>query len=150
MTGSKSGTTGMTFLQAKPHSVWWYIYKNHMTEDSFKGEMASLKAADDADEQLAAYSSLNTIQYYMKSNNRPCGMRVLWTSRQPFNYAFAFPKHSPLIPYFNHVYQFTKERGLYFGLKKQWGMVYDDSNCASGIGESMVVLSCGPNQKVSL
>ena len=103
-----------------------------MAEDSFMGGMTSLKTVHDSDKHLASYITLDAIQYYMRTNN-PCGMRVLWTSHQPFNYAFSFPKHSPLLPFFNHVYQHVKERGLYVGLKKQWGMVYDESKCASSV-----------------
>ena len=101
-----------------------------MTENSFIDQGPSLRAVHHSDEQLAAYVTLDSIQNYVNTNY-PCGMNIVWKSRQPVYYSFAFTKRHPLIPYFNHVFKQIKERGLHFHLKKQWNMIYDKSKCAS-------------------
>ena len=130
LTSVRSGTAATRFTQAKPDSVWWKIYKNHMTENSFIDQGPSLRAVHHSDEQLAAYVTLDSIQNYMNTNY-PCGMNIVWKSHQPVYYSFAFTKRHPLIPYFNHVFKQIKERGLHFLSKKQWNMIYDKSKCAS-------------------
>ena len=50
----------------------------------------------------------------------------------PSHESFTFPKHSPLLPYFNHYFKILNERGVLFHLRKKWNLHLEKTNCDTG------------------
>ena len=49
-----------------------------------------------------------------------CSLKILWKSPSHHLTSFAFPKMSPLLPFFNHAYKKLWETGSWWRLKKKW------------------------------
>ena len=64
-----------------------------------------------------------------KSNAVCCGIRTLWVSPQRDMNAFAFPKNSSLLPFFNHIYHQMQEIGLLKRLNGQWAPFANQKSC---------------------
>ena len=101
MTSPKEWGVAQKFLDAKPNSVWDQIFNNHMTDKSFtKGENDAINTMMKKKELLAAYFSIEAMNYYSK----PCQLKVAWKSSEKLQISFAFPKNSPLVPFFKYAY----------------------------------------------
>ena len=129
MTLGGGHATSQRITRADPDSVWWHLSQNSMAEDGFQTN--PLRTLHHSNKPLTALTTTLDMEYYM-TNNYPCGLKVAWKGRQPSFYTFGFPKESPLLPFFNYVFKISRERGLLFGLKKQWDIIAKKSKCATG------------------
>ena len=60
-----------------------------------------------------------------------CLLKILWTSPQATPCSFAFPKESPIFPFFNAVYTQLVETGITNGYYKRWVKSEAESFCNS-------------------
>ena len=143
MTSPKEWGVAQKFLDAEPNSVWDQIYKNHMTDESFtKGENDAINTIMKKKELLTAFYPLEAMNYYSK----PCQLKVAWKSSEKLQYSFAFPKNSPLVPFFKYAYGKIKQSGALYRINEKWKQTGNPSNCDSN--DSMSPISF--NKIVSL
>ena len=128
MTSPKEWGVAQKFLDAKPNSVWDQIFNNHMTDKSFtKGENDAINTMMKKKELLAAYFSIEAMNYYSK----PCQLKVAWKSSEKLQISFAFPKNSPLVPFFKYAYGKIKQSGALYRINEKWKKTGQSSNCDS-------------------
>ena len=128
LTGPKQWGLTQKFLDAEPNSVWDHIHKNHMTDESFtSGESDAIDSIMKKKELLTAYFTIEAINFYSK----PCQLKVAWTSSEKFEASFAFPKNSPLLPFFKYAYGKIKQSGALYRINEKWKQTGKSSNCNS-------------------
>ena len=128
MTSPKEWGVAQKFLDAKPNSVWDQILNNHMTDKSFtKGENDAINTMMKKKELLTAYFSIDAMIYFSK----PCQLKVAWKSSEKIQNSFAFPKNSPLVPFFKYAYGKIKQSGALYRINEKWKQTGNPSNCDS-------------------
>ena len=128
MTSPKEWGVAQKFLDAEPNSVWDQIYNNHMTDESFtKGENDAINTMMKKSELLTAYFSIDAMIYFSK----PCQLKVAWKSSEKIQNSFAFPKNSPLVPFFKYAYGKIKQSGALYRINEKWKQTGNPSNCDS-------------------
>ena len=128
LTGPKQWGLTQKFLDAEPNSVWDHIHNNHMTDESFtSGESDAIDSIIKKKELLTAYFTIEAINYYSKS----CQLKVAWTSSERYDASFAFPKNSPLLPFFKYAYGKIKQSGALYRINEKWKLTGKSSNCNS-------------------
>ena len=128
LTGPKQWGIAQTFLDAEPNSVWDQIYNNHMTDESFtSGENDAIDTIMKKKELLTAFFPIESINYFSK----PCQLKVAWKSPEKYQYSFAFPKNSPLVPFFKYAYGKIKQSGTLYRINEKWKKTGESSNCNS-------------------
>ena len=71
--------------------------------------------------------------YYSK----PCALKILWTSPEITHYSFAFPKDSPLLPFFKYAYKKLRQTGFLNQISQRWNNDRKTSKCESRNLESI-------------
>ena len=117
LTSAKSNAYGSKFSKAKVDTVWNKIFRSNMDDSSFSSSEESLQIMLSTDDLLTTYSSVESMSYHAKDN---CLLRFLWKSPRKTLESFAFPKKSPLLPFFNHVTKKIRENGYWSRLKQKW------------------------------
>ena len=128
MTSPKEWGVAQKFLDAEPNSIWDQIHNNHMTDESFtKGEKDAIDTMMEKKELLAAYFSIDAMTYF----SEPCQLKVAWKSSEKIQNSFAFPKNSPLVPFFKYAYGKIKQSGALYRINEKWKQTGQSSNCDS-------------------
>ena len=128
LTGKRHWDLGQKFLNAEPNSVWDQIYKNHMTDESFtSGTSDAINTIMTKKELLTAFFPIQAMNYYSK----PCQLKVAWKSSENIQNSFAFPKNSPLVPFFKYAYGKIKQSGALYRINEKWKKTGQSSNCDS-------------------
>ena len=126
LTGQKSGSVALKFTTSKPNTVWSEIFKNHMTDQSFKSnDREATKTMLEKNEYLTQYSEVESMIY----NSEPCKIKILWESPSKDRSSIAFPKGSPLVPFFKNTYSQIRQTGVLLRLKEKWQKKVSHGSC---------------------
>ena len=137
-TGPKEwGPIKSRFINGEPNSVWRKIYKNHMSDESFKTGETTTQSIIETNELQAAYFTIEGMAYYSK----PCELKYVWISPEKSLYSYAFPKASPLLPFFKHAYSKIRQSGALQRVNKKWMKDTKSLNCDSGISMEPITLN---------
>ena len=99
-----------------------------MTDESFtKGENDAINTIMKKKELLTAFYPLEAMNYYSK----PCQLKVAWKSSEKLQISFAFPKNSPLAPFFKYAYGKIKQSGALYRINEKWKQTGKSLNCDS-------------------
>ena len=128
LTGPKSwGIIRSKFLEGEPNSVWRKLYKNHMGDESFKTGKTTTRSVIETNELQTAYFVIENMAYYSK----PCELKYVWISPEKSIYTYAFPKASPLLPFFKYAYSKIKQSGALQRVNSKWMKNTKSTNCDS-------------------
>ena len=99
-----------------------------MTDESFtSGTSDAINTIMTKKELLTAFFPIQAMNYYSK----PCQLKVAWKSSGKHQYSFAFPKNSPLAPFFKYAYGKIKQSGALYRINEKWKQTGNPSNCDS-------------------
>ena len=128
LTGPKEwGAISSKFIDGEPNSVWRKIYKNHMSEESFKTGEATTRSVIETNELQTAYFTVEGMAYFSK----PCELKYVWISPEKRLYTYAFPKNSPILPFFKHAYSKIRQSGALQRVNRKWMKKVQHLNCGS-------------------
>ena len=128
LTGPKEwGEISSKFIDGEPNSVWRKIYKNHMSEESFKTGEATTRSVIETNELQTAYFTVEGMAYFSK----PCELKYVWISPEKRLYTYAFPKNSPILPFFKHAYSKIRQSGALQRVNRKWMKKVQHLNCGS-------------------
>ena len=128
LTGPKSLSLSQIFTTSKPNTVWNDIFKNHMTDQSFKSnDIKATQTLLQENELLTQYSEVES----MLHNSEPCEVKILWESPSKDRSSIAFPKGSPLVPFFKNAYSQIRQTGVLLRLKEKWQKKASQGSCES-------------------
>ena len=128
LTGPKSISLAQLFTESKPNTVWNEIFKNHMTDQSFKSnDMEATKTILEKNDYLTQYSEVESMIY----NSEPCKVKILWESPSKDRSSIAFPKGSPLVPFFKNTYSQIRQTGVLLRLQEKWQKKASQGSCES-------------------
>ena len=128
LTGPKSLSLSQIFTTSKPNTVWNDIFKNHMTDQSFKSnDIEATQTLLQENELLTQYSEVES----MLHNSEPCEVKILWESPSKDRSSIAFPKGSPLVPFFKNAYSQIRQTGVLLRLKEKWQKKASQGSCES-------------------
>ena len=126
LTGPKKwGTIKTKFIHGEPNSLWRKMYKNHMSEESFKTAETTTQSIIATNELQTAYLQIEFMAYYSK----PCELKYVWVSPEKSFYSYAFPKASPLFPFFKYAYSKIRQSGALQRIKRKWTKNGESLNC---------------------
>ena len=126
LSGHKSWSSSQLFLSAESGSVWNKILENHMTDDSFVGDLSKqMKDMIGSNKLLTAYFPVEGMIYASKS----CAIKVLWQSSQSSKQSFGFLKNSPLLPFFKYAYKKLRQTGTLKRISEKWRDITKSSKC---------------------
>ena len=126
LTGQKSFSLAQIFTKSKPDTVWNDIFKNHMTDQSFKSnDREATKTMLEKNEYLTQYSEVESMIY----NSEPCKVKILWESPSKDLASIVFPKGSPLLPFFKNAYSQIRQTGVLLRLKEKWQKKASHGSC---------------------
>ena len=138
MTGPKEwGAISSLFIDGEPNSVWKKIYENHMSEESFKTGETTTRSIIETNELQTAYFTIEGMALYSK----PCELKYVWTSPEKSFATYAFPKGSPLLPFFKHAYSKIRQSGALQRVKRKWMKKLKPVNCDSGNSMEPITLN---------
>ena len=72
-----------------------------------------------SEDDITIFHNPHILKSELKNNER-CRLKVLWISPQSLPCSLAFPKNSPILPFFNYVYHQLAETGIKNGYYKRW------------------------------
>ena len=99
-----------------------------MTDESFtSGTSDAINTIMTKKELLTAFFPIQAMNYYSK----PCQLKVAWKSSGKHQYSFAFPKNSPLAPFFKYAYGKIKQSGALYRINEKWKQTGKSLNCDS-------------------
>ena len=98
------------FTDATIDSVWNLIYKNHMSNETFLSGKQAVQIVLAKNTLWTVFTSLREIAL----NSGQCEIKVLWKSPKKQRESIAFPKGSPLIPFFKYAYNKVRPLNYYF------------------------------------
>ena len=128
LTGPKSISLSQVFTMSKPNTVWNDIFKNHMTDQSFKSnDREATKTILEKNDYLTQYSEVESMIY----NSEPCKVKILWESPSKDRSSIAFPKGSPLVPFFKNTYSQIRQTGVLLRLQEKWQKKASQGSCES-------------------
>ena len=128
LTGQKSSSLSQRFTTSKPNTVWNDIFKNHMTDQSFKSnDREATKTILEKNDYLTQYSEVESMIY----NSEPCKVKILWESPSKDRSSIVFPKGSPLVPFFKNTYSQIRQTGVLLRLKEKWQKKASQGSCES-------------------
>ena len=87
-----------------------------MTDESFMENDKAIKDLQDGTKLTTMYDTVESMLYYSK----PCGLKIMWTSPEITHYSFAFPKDSPLLPFFKYTYKKLRQTGTLKRISEKW------------------------------
>ena len=100
-----------------------------MSEESFTSgeEIGAIKFLLETNELLTAFFTIEAMDYYSK----PCELKFVWKSPEKAISSFAFPKGSPLLPFFKHAYSKIGQSGALKRISRKWMKKGKPLNCDS-------------------
>ena len=87
-----------------------------MSDESFKTGETTTRSVIETNELQTAYFTVEGMAYFSK----PCELKYVWISPEKSLHAYAFPKDSPLLPFFKHAYSKIRQSGALKRLNKEW------------------------------
>ena len=97
-----------------------------MSDESFKTGKTTTQSVTETDELQTSYFTIEGMAYYSK----PCELKYVWISPEKILYAYAFPKASPLLPFFKYAYSKIRQSGGLHRVKGKWRK--NAKSCNSG------------------
>ena len=88
-----------------------------MSDESFNSSAKNMLKQVETNENIALWSYISLMEH---NSPNECMLKILWKSPTHHLTSFAFPKMSPLLPFFNHAYKKLWETGSWWRLKKKW------------------------------
>ena len=138
LTGPKKwGTIKTKFIHGEPNSLWRKMYKNHMSDESFKTAETTTQSIIATNELQTAYFPIEGMAYYSK----PCELKYVWVSPETTLFSYAFPKASPLLPFFKYAYNNIRQSGGLQRVKEKWRKNAKSLNCDSGNSMEPITLN---------
>ena len=100
-----------------------------MSEESFRSgeETGAIGSLLETNEPLTAFFTIEAMDYYSK----PCELKFVWKSPEKAISSFAFPKGSPLLPFFKHAYSKIGQSGALERISRKWMKKGIPLNCNS-------------------
>ena len=138
MTGPKEWVTIRSkFIDGEPNSVWRKMYKNHMSDESFKTGETATQSVIETNELLTAYFSIEGMAHFSK----PCELKYVWISPENSIMTYAFPKGSPLLPFFKYAYSKIRQSGTLQRVNRKWMKNAKSLNCDSNDSMEPITLN---------
>ena len=138
MTGPKEwGAISSLFIDGEPNSVWKKMNENHMSDESFKTGETTTRSIIETNELQTAYFTIEGMALYSK----PCELKYVWVSPEKSLYSYAFPKASPLFPFFKYAYSKIRQSGGLQRVKGKWRKNAKSLNCDSGNSMEPITLN---------
>ena len=127
LTGPKEWTGLVSrFIDGEPESVWRKIYENHMSDESFtSGEPAAIESLLETSKLQTAFFTIEAMAY----SSKPCELKFVWISPEKYLASYAFPKNSPLLPFFKYAYGKIRQSGALQRIKRKWTKNGESLNC---------------------
>ena len=113
------------------------MYKNHMSDESFKTGEITTRSVIETNELQTAYFQIKNMEYYSK----PCELKYVWKSPEKSFYAYAFPKASPLLPFFKYAYSKIRQSGALHRVNRKWMKNAKSMNCDSNNSMEPITLN---------
>ena len=98
-----------------------------MSDESFKTGETTTRSVIETNELQTAYFTVEGMAYFSK----PCELKFVWISPEKSLYAYAFPKDSPLLPFFKHAYSKIRQSGALQRVNRKWMKKVQPLNCDS-------------------
>ena len=109
-----------------------------MTDESFKEDFgAAIQNLLIENEPVTMYLPVQNLNYFSK----PCELKILWKSPDMTLQSFAFPKGSPLLPFFKYVYKKLRQTGVFKQIGSKWKR--KESKCVSNGVKSISLINIG-------
>ena len=99
-----------------------------MSDESFKTAETTTQSIIATNELQTAYLQIEFMAYYSK----PCELKYVWVSPEKNLNSYAFPKASPLFPFFKYAYSKIRQSGGLQRVERKWRNKVKPSNCDSG------------------
>lgn len=97
-----------------------------MTDESFMDIDIAREKLDE--ESFLTFFTLVEGEIYIA---KPCALKVLWSAPIGIQESFAFPKGSPLLPFFKHTYQKIRQSGALDRSREKWKQKDKPSKCVN-------------------
>ena len=138
LTGPKEwATIRSKFIDGEPNSVWRKMYKNHMSDESFKTGETATRSVIESNELQTAYFSVEGMAHFSK----PCELKYVWISPENSIMSYAFPKGSPLLPFFKYAYSKIRQSGALQRVNRKWMKKVQHLNCDSNKSIEAITLN---------
>ena len=108
-----------------------------MGDESFKTGKTTTRSVIETNELQTAYFVIENMAYYSK----PCELKYVWISPEKTIYTYAFPKASPLFPFFKYAYSKIRQSGGLQRVERKWRNKVKPSNCDSGNSMEPITLN---------
>ena len=108
-----------------------------MSEESFTTGETTTRSIIETNELQTAYFTIEGMAYYSK----PCELKYVWISPEKSLYSYAFPKASPLLPFFKLAYSKIRQSGALQRVNRKWMKNMKSLNCDSGISMEPITLN---------
>ena len=109
-----------------------------MTDESFKEDFgAAIQNLLIENDPVTMYLPVQNLNYFSK----PCELKILWKSPDMTLQSFAFPKGSPLLPFFKYVYKKLRQTGVFKQISGKWKR--KESKCVSNDVKSISLINIG-------
>ena len=105
--------------------------------ESFKTGETTTRSIIETNELQTAYFTIENMAYYSK----PCELKYVWISPEKTIYTYAFPKASPLLPFFKHAYSKIRQSGALQRVNKKWMKKVQHLNCNSNQSIEAITLN---------
>ena len=108
-----------------------------MSDESFKTGETTTRSVIETNELQTAYFQIKNMEYYSK----PCELKYVWKSPEKSFYAYAFPKASPLLPFFKYAYSKIRQSGALHRVNRKWMKNAKSMNCDSNNSMEPITLN---------
>ena len=99
-----------------------------MSDESFtSGEPAAIKSLLETNKLQTAYFTIEAMAY----SSKPCQLKFVWISPEKYLASYAFPKDSPLFPFFKYAYKKIRQSGVLQRINRKWMKNGESLNCDS-------------------
>ena len=98
-----------------------------MSDESFKTGETTTKSVIETNELQTAFFIIEGMVYFSK----PCELKYVWISPEKNIATYAFPKGSPLLPFFKHAYSKIRQSGALQRVNRKWMKNAKSLNCHS-------------------
>ena len=98
-----------------------------MSDKSFKTGETTTRSVIETNEFKTAYFTIDNMAYYSKQ----CELKYVWISPEKTLYTYAFPKDSPILPFFKHAYSKIRQSGALQRVNRKWMKKVQPRNCGS-------------------
>ena len=108
-----------------------------MSDESFKTGETTTQSIIETNELQTAYFTIEGMAYYSK----PCELKYVWISPEKSLYSYAFPKASPIFPFFKYAYSKIRQTGGLQRVNRKWRKNAKSLNCNSGNSMEPITLN---------